>query len=548
VRRAVVVIGKAPEPGRTKTRLTPPLTPDEAAALYSAFLRDTVETARSLGWDRVTVIYPPANGARAVLKRLLPGDVHLMPQPGSGLGEALSGAFVNHAAAGFDRVVLIGSDNPTLPRSLIDAGGAALDTHDIVIGPATDGGYYLIGMDRPHRTLFERINWSTSLVYGETLDRAREAGLSVASCGTWDDVDTFDDLERLRAELYHLDPTVAPFTRAELARLRIQRVRARGSSRPDTNSTPWGGSEDETGRSPSPSMPGGGPMFDGFALDWIDLPDVRIRVRHGGSGPPVLLLHGHPRTHTTWHRVAPILARDHTVVCPDLRGYGQSTAPPDRPDHSQASKRAMAGDAVAVMATLGHERFAVVGHDRGAYAALRTALDHPDRVSRLVVLDAVPIGEALARADATFAARWPHWFFFGLPDKPERAILCDPDAWYRNDQERMGAENYADYRAAIHDPETVHAMVEDYRAGLTVDSQHDQADMADGRKLSVPVLVLWASRDDLGDLYGDPLEVWRAWADDLDGYPLDSGHHMAEEIPELLAAEIDAFLHHRRRG
>jgi len=175
-------------------------------------------------------------------------------------------------------------------------------------------------------------------------------------------------------------------------------------------------------------------MFEGFNVDWIDLPNVRIRVRHGGSGPSLLLLHGHPRTHTTWHRVAPILARDHTDVCPDLRGYGQSSVPPDAPDHAQASKRAMASDAVGLMSALGHERFAVVGHDRGAYVALRTALDHPARVSHLVVLDAVPIGEALARTNARFAQAWPHWFFFGLPDKPERAILADPDAWYSNDR------------------------------------------------------------------------------------------------------------------
>jgi haloacetate dehalogenase len=283
-------------------------------------------------------------------------------------------------------------------------------------------------------------------------------------------------------------------------------------------------------------------MFEGFALETLDLPGARVRVRHGGSGLPVLLLHGHPRTHTTWHRVAPLLAADYTVVCPDLRGYGRSSKPPDQPDHSQASKRAMAGDAVALMSALGHERFAIVGHDRGAYAALRTALDHPARISHLTVLDAVPIGEALGRADATFAQSWPHWFFFGLPEKPERAILCDPDAWYRNDPEAMGAENYADYHQAIHDPATVHAMVEDYRAGLGVDRWADEADMAAGTRLQMPVLVLWASRDDLGDLYGDPLAIWRGWANDVRGHAVESGHHMAEEIPEVLAAELRSFL------
>ena len=283
-------------------------------------------------------------------------------------------------------------------------------------------------------------------------------------------------------------------------------------------------------------------MFDGFALDRIDVGDVVLRVRHGGSGPPVRLLHGHPRTHTTWHRVAPLLAGAFTVVCPDLRGYGESSKPPDEPDHAQASKRAMARDAVALMRTLGHERFAVVGHDRGAYAALRTALDHPASVTHLAIMDAVPIGEALARADARFAQAWPHWFFFGLPDKPERAILSDPEAWYRNDAAAMGIENHEDYRRAIHDPATVHAMMEDYRAGLGVDRMADDADKAAGRKVRAPVLVLWASDDDLGDLYGDPLEIWRTWAEDVRGHEVPSGHHMAEEIPELLAAELRAFL------
>ena len=169
-------------------------------------------------------------------------------------------------------------------------------------------------------------------------------------------------------------------------------------------------------------------------------------------------------------------------------------------------------------------------------------------VTHLAILDAVPIGEALARADARFAQAWPHWFFFGLPDKPERAILADPDAWYQNDPVAMGIENYEDYRRAIHDPATVHAMMEDYRAGLGVDRMADDADRAAGRKVGVPVLVLWAADDDLGDLYGDPLEIWRAWAKDLRGHEVPSGHHLAEEIPELLAAELRSFLGDPRHG
>jgi haloacetate dehalogenase len=284
-------------------------------------------------------------------------------------------------------------------------------------------------------------------------------------------------------------------------------------------------------------------MFDGFALEQVDVGEAVLRVRRGGSGPPVLLLHGHPRTHATWHRVAPLLAGHLTVVCPDLRGYGGSSKPPSSPDHEPYSKRAMARDCLALMRRLGHDRFAVVGHDRGGYVAFRLALDHPEAVGRLAVLDDVPIGEALARCDARFAARWWHWFFLGQTAKPaERVIGVDPDAWYGGDPGRMGAEAFADYRRAIHDPATVHAMCEDYRAGLGLDRAHDDADRRAGRRLACPLLVLWAARDDLGELYGDVLGVWRDWADDVRGRPLDCGHHLSEEAPEELAAELRAFL------
>ena len=284
-------------------------------------------------------------------------------------------------------------------------------------------------------------------------------------------------------------------------------------------------------------------MFDGFELDRVDVGDAVLRVRHGGSGPAVLLLHGHPRTHTTWHRVAPLLAKTHTVVCPDSRGYGESSKPPTTEDHEPYSKRAMARDCVALMRSFGHERFAVVGHDRGAYVALRCALDHPASVTALAVLDAVPIGEALARADARFASAWWHWFFFGQTEKPaERVISADPEAWYRPNREQMGDENYADYLRAIHDPEVVHAMMEDYRAGLGIDRAHDEADRAAGRRVHCPSLVLWATRDDMEELYGDPLDVWSAWADDLRGGAIESGHHIAEEAPEALVAQLRGFL------
>jgi haloacetate dehalogenase len=212
-------------------------------------------------------------------------------------------------------------------------------------------------------------------------------------------------------------------------------------------------------------------VFDGFALDRIDVGEAVLRVRHGGGGPPVLLLHRHPRTRATWHRVAPLLARRHAVVCPDLRGYGESSKPPTTPDHEPYSKRALARDCVRLMRALGHERFAVVGHDRGAYIAFRAAL---------------------ARCDARFAAAWWHWFFLGQTDNPaERVISADPEAWYRPDRGLMGEENY---------------------------------------------------EDPARELCGNPLALWRTWADDLRGGPIESGHHIAEEAAEALVAELDRFL------
>jgi haloacetate dehalogenase len=285
-------------------------------------------------------------------------------------------------------------------------------------------------------------------------------------------------------------------------------------------------------------------VFEDFVEERVDVgDDVTVRVRTGGSGPPVVLLHGHPRTHTTWHAVAPLLAAaGRTVVCPDLRGYGRSSTPATTPDHSPYSKRAMARDVLALMQRLGHDRFAVAGHDRGSYVAFRLALDAPQAVSHLAVLDSVPIGEALARADARFAAAWWHWFFFAQPDKPERAILADPVAWYGGDAERMGEGNHADYLAAITDPDTVHAMLEDYRAGLGVDRAHDDADRAAGRRVLCPTLVLWSTRDDLEALYGDVLAVWEPWTTTLRGGRIESGHHMAEDAPDQLAQALLEFL------
>lgn len=286
-------------------------------------------------------------------------------------------------------------------------------------------------------------------------------------------------------------------------------------------------------------------MFPGFALERVRVADdVELRVRVGGVGPAVVLLHGHPRTHTTWFRVAPLLAQaGHQVICPDLRGYGRSSKPEPDEEHRVYCDRTMATDVVALAAHLGHERFAVVGHDRGSYVAYRAALDHPERVSRLAVLDSVPVLEALERADARFATAWWHWFFLGASPHAERVVTTDPGAWYRLDAGAMGAENHADVRDAVGDPLTVRAMIEDYRAGLGPDRAADEADRAAGRRIECPTLVAWSRHDDMADLYGDPAAVWRPWCRlPVRSAVIDSGHHMAEEAPEQLAAVLLAHL------
>ncbi|MEU5257051.1 alpha/beta fold hydrolase [Streptomyces longwoodensis] len=283
-------------------------------------------------------------------------------------------------------------------------------------------------------------------------------------------------------------------------------------------------------------------MFEGFATRHVETGEASVFVRYGGDGPPVVLLHGHPRTSATWHRVAPLLVeRGFTVVCPDLRGYGRSRGPAPTPDHSAHSKRAVAADVVAVMRALGHERFALVGHDRGAAVAFRLVLDHPGAVERVTLIDCLPISEHLARITPEFATQWWHWFFFAQPDTPERVINADPDAWYRGDPRVMGRENHDEFREATRDPEVVHAMLEDYRAGLTVDRRHEEEDRAAGTRVRCPALILWSLRDDLEQLYGDPLRIWRDWATDVRGHGIDSGHHVAEEAPQDLAAALGNF-------
>jgi haloacetate dehalogenase len=284
-------------------------------------------------------------------------------------------------------------------------------------------------------------------------------------------------------------------------------------------------------------------MFEGFESSMIDAGEAEIRVRHGGSGPPLLLLHGNPQTHAMWHEVAPRLAGEFTVVATDLRGYGDSSKPETTPDHAPYSKRAMALDQLAVMRSLGFERFFVCGHDRGGRVAYRMALDHPERVLKLAVLDIVPTWEAFSRADMAFGLGYWHWFFLSQPfDLPERVIGANPDGFYfHRGREVFDPAAMAEYRRCYRDPATIHAMCEDYRAGATFDFTLDEADRTAGRKIACPVLALWGAKGQVGGWY-DVLGVWRDWAGDVTGEALDCGHYLPEEAPAATLAALAPFL------
>lgn len=287
-------------------------------------------------------------------------------------------------------------------------------------------------------------------------------------------------------------------------------------------------------------------MFDRFVLEQIDLPEVSLRVRRGGSGPPLLLLHGYPQTHMMWGRIADELAKDFTVVAPDLRGYGGSSKPPTTRDHEPYSKRAMARDAVALMERLGFERFNLAGHDRGGRVSYRLALDAPERLIRLSILDIIPTAEVWKRANRTFALGYWHWSFLAQPAPfPEDLMARDPEgvafqiARY-TPKGTFDPEAMADYRQALSDPGVIHAMCEDYRAGATYDVAADEADR--GRRIETPLQVLWGAKGALGAWY-DVLQIWREWASDVTGEGLDCGHFIPEERPaETLAAFRRFFL------
>jgi haloacetate dehalogenase len=292
-------------------------------------------------------------------------------------------------------------------------------------------------------------------------------------------------------------------------------------------------------------------MFDGFHTREIETERGPIHARVGGSGPPLLLLHGYPETHLMWHAAAPLLAERFTLVVTDLAGYGDSLRPAPAPDHAPHSKRALARDQLQAMASLGHERFAVAGHDRGGRVAYRLALDHPERVSALAVLDIVPTAEVWARADDRLALAYWHWGFLAQPAPlPERLIAGAPDAYFEHHLRSIGLDGEAGrypepvlaaYRAQLADPVTVEAICEDYRAGATIDRQFDEQDEAAGRRIAAPLLALWGAKGipSEGD---DPLKIWRRWAPKAEGRAITGGHFLPEENPLETATALLDFL------
>jgi haloacetate dehalogenase len=286
-------------------------------------------------------------------------------------------------------------------------------------------------------------------------------------------------------------------------------------------------------------------LFPGFAHRQIRTPGAVINTIQGGDGPPVLLLHGYPQTHLMWHTIAPRLARGFTVVMTDLRGYGDSSKPPDGHNHASYSKRAMAMDQVEVMRTLGFDQFAVVGHDRGGRVAWRLAVEHPDIVTRAAVLDIVPL--PYERVTKDFATQYYHWFFLIQPAPlPETLIGNSVEFYLRSRFQRptggtdaVTPEAFAEYLRCFSDPATIHATCEDYRAGATIDLEHAADD--GNRKVTCPLLVLWGARGTVGRL--EPvMDIWREKAIDVRGTALPGGHFLPEELPAETLAELLAFL------
>jgi haloacetate dehalogenase len=279
-------------------------------------------------------------------------------------------------------------------------------------------------------------------------------------------------------------------------------------------------------------------LFPGFKSEKVQATGAVINAVMGGQGPPLLLLHGHPQSHAEWHKIAPALAKEFTVVAADLRGYGDSGKPPDGVNHAGYSKRAMAQDQVEVMRHFGFDKFAVVGHDRGGRVTHRMALDHADRITRAAVLDIVPTHKIYHNISKEFATAYYHWFFLVQPAPfPETVIGKSLESFVRRGS--SSPEAYAEYLRCFSDPATVHAACEDYRAGASIDLDHDDADIS--RKVACPLLVLWAERGPMNQLF-DVLAAWRERASDVRGKALPGGHFLPEELPEQTLAELRAFL------
>jgi haloacetate dehalogenase len=276
---------------------------------------------------------------------------------------------------------------------------------------------------------------------------------------------------------------------------------------------------------------------------------IEVAGHVGGSGSPLLLLHGHPQTRAIWHKVAPELMKHHTLVMTDLRGYGDSSKPQGTPDHSNYSKRVMAQDQVEVMKQLGFDRFDILAHDRGARVAHRLAMDHADSVSRLIMLDIAPTLAMYEKANNVFARAYWHWFFLIQPSPmPERLIEADPAAYIRDLMGRrsagltpFGPLALAEYMRCIALPGAAHGMCEDYRAAAGIDLIHDREDIAAGKKLVMPTMVLWGEEGVIHQCF-KPLQEWQAIAKDVVGEPVPCGHYISEEAPEILLQKIIPFL------
>ncbi len=286
-------------------------------------------------------------------------------------------------------------------------------------------------------------------------------------------------------------------------------------------------------------------MFEGFEERRIATQDTEIALRIGGSGPPLLLLHGYPQTHVMWHRLAPALAETYTLVCPDLRGYGASSNPPDGENHAGYAKRAMAADQVSVMSALGFERFQLIGHDRGGRVAHRLSLDNPERVSKLCVIDICPTSSMFEATDQAFATAYYHWFFLIQPAPlPEQMIAGAFDAYMDRTLRAWGGGDFdsravAAYKRALGDPANLHSACEDYRAAASIDLEHDRAD---GRaRIACPLLVLWGARSIIGKQFR-PLESWGEKATQVSGHAIDGGHFLPEERPEDVLDALREFL------